>query len=81
MSMRWGFTKEGPDRSRENTIIAVEFTLRDPSGVQQEIQMFPCSHTIDTEAYGRGPGGREFEAIFTLHTSCGDQQVRGWVRL
>jgi hypothetical protein len=78
---RWGMTNEGPDRGRENKIIAVEFTLRSPHGEQQEIEMFACSHTIRSAEYGPNVGYNEFEAIFTLHTSNGDQQVRGWVRL
>lgn len=64
------------DMTRECRVIAVEFTLRN-SWMQQEVEMFSCDHRIP-----RDPSGRlePVEAIFTLHTSHGDQQVRGWVQ-
>ena len=78
MGMRGGLTKEGPDMNAESKVIAVEFTLRrHQDGVQQEVEMFACSHTVPA-VYGCRVA---YDAIFTLHTSHGDQQVRGVVLL
>jgi hypothetical protein len=71
--MKVGLTKEGPDMDSEVEIIALEFTLHHPSFGTQELQMFPCKHTVK-KMYGG-----QYEAIITLHTSAGDRQVRSWV--
>lgn len=77
---RGGFTRD-LDMCRELRIIAVEFTLRG-AGAQQEVAMFPCDAVLIESQDAYGPvGARNFEAIFTLHTSHGDRQVRGQVYL
>lgn len=72
-----GLTQEGPDTAEAVKIIALEFTLHHyGSGVQQELEMFPCGHTIARDPHGYCV----YEAIITLHTSHGDRQVRGELR-
>jgi hypothetical protein len=68
-----GFTREGPS-ANEMRVIGVEFTATDINGVEHELEMFACTHTM-IEDY-RYP--KRFR--ITLHTSIGDITVRAPLR-
>jgi hypothetical protein len=64
------FTAEGPDRNTEIRIIGVELAIREPTGQETELEIFPCKHTIKRNHYHS-----ESQIRVTLHCSDGDRTL------
>lgn len=65
------FKRNGP-AADEIEIIGVEFTIRKPNGIIEELAMFATPGMIIPRAMTPGGGYQEYEPRITFHTNIGD---------